>query len=152
MTRRRPPDRLAIRVNARAGAVALMLLGGAAPACADDALMTQLVGKTLSAVVYASASPGPVSGHSLQRIVLQAYLEPGGRALLRQWVSARDSYTAPVQGHWSLAADNLCIDLPAGPLCAKIHVWGPRIAGIGVQPYAMLDGDLRPGNAVTGSR
>jgi hypothetical protein len=42
--------------------------------------------------------------------------------------------------------------LPARPLCAKVHIWGPRIAGIGTQPYAMLDGDIRPGNAITGAR
>ena len=144
---------MAIRLNPVGVAVVLLLLlHGVTAACADDALATQLVGRTLSAVVYAAASPGPVSGHALRRIVLQAYLEPGGRAVLRQWVSARDSYTAPAQGHWSLSEDRLCIDLAAGPICAKVHVWGPRIAGIGVQPYAMLDGDLRPGNAVTGTR
>jgi hypothetical protein len=35
-------------------------------------------------------------------------------------------------------------------MCAVVHVWGPRIAGIGTQPYAMLDGDLQPGNVVGG--
>jgi hypothetical protein len=34
-----------------------------------------------------------------------------------------------------------------------VHVWGPRIAGVGVQPsYAMLDGDLKPGNVIGGRR
>jgi hypothetical protein len=85
--------------------------------------------------------------------MLQAYLEPGGRMVVRQWVASRNSYSAPAQGRWSVSDDRLCIDLPGGPpLCAKVHVWGPRIAGVGTQPYAMLDGDLQPGNAVGGTR
>jgi hypothetical protein len=126
-------------------------LTGILPARAEDGLAMQLTGRTLSAVAYVAAAPGPV-GNDLRRIVLQAYLEPGGRTMLRQWVAARGSYSVPTQGHWSVSADLLCIDLPRGPLCAKVHIWGPRIAGIGTQPYAMLDGDLQPGNAITGVR
>jgi hypothetical protein len=37
-------------------------------------------------------------------------------------------------------------------MCADVHVWGPRIAGVGAQPYAMLDGDLKPGNVIGGRR
>jgi hypothetical protein len=133
------------------GAIALVALTGVPQARAEDGLAAQLAGRTLSAVAYVASAPGPV-GNDLRRIMLQAYLEPAGRMLLRQWVAARDSYSAPTEGRWSVAADRLCIDLPSGPLCAKVHIWGPRIAGVGTQPYAMLDGDLQPGNAITGRR
>jgi len=137
------------RIAVSAAAFALSMLSGA-PVRAGDVLATQLEGKTLSAVVYASDAPGPVTGRSLHRIMLQAYLEPDGRALFREWVSARDRYSAPAPARWSLAGDRLCLALPGGALCAAVHVWGPRIAGIGIQPYAMLDGDLQPGNAISG--
>jgi hypothetical protein len=140
-----------MRRAAPIAAAALAGLLAAAPARAADVLASQLAGRTLSAVAYVAPGPGPV-GHNLRRVMLQAYLEPDGRALLRQWVAARDSYSAPTQGRWSVSADRLCIDLPAGPLCARVQIWGPRIAGIGVEPYAMLDGDLQPGNAIVGTR
>ena len=130
---------------------ALALLTPAVMAQGGEVLASQLAGRTLNAVAYVAPAPGPV-GNNLRRLMLQAYLGPDGRVLARQWVPARDSYGAPTQGHWSISADRLCIDLPAGPLCAKVHIWGPRIAGIGVDPYAMLDGDLQPGNAITGAR
>ena len=138
------------RLSLWGGVAVLWALAGADPVRAEDALARQLVGETLSAVVYASASPGAVSGKSLRRVVLQAYLEPDGRALSREWDSSRDRYSVPAPARWTLAADRLCIDLRTGALCANVHVWGPRIAGIGVQPYTMLDGDLRPGNTITG--
>ena len=84
--------------------------------------------------------------------VLQAYLEADGRALVRQWQSADNRYSAPARTRWSLSDDKLCIELSAAPICAKVHIWGPRIAGIGTRPYAMLDGDLQPGNAIAGGR
>jgi hypothetical protein len=124
------------------------------PACAADPpspLAAQLAGKTLSAVAYVPRLPG-AGGGGLRRIVLQAYLAPDGKTVLRQWIGSRNSYSAPVQTRWSLSESKLCIDLSAEPLCAKVHIWGPRIAGIGTQPYAMLDGDLRPGNVIMGGR
>ena len=54
---------------------------------------------------------------------------------------------------WSLSGSTFCLELPMGgtqPVCADIHIWGPRIAGVGAKPYAMLDGDLQPGNALSG--
>ena len=142
------------RMTASAGLTAFLLLVASGPVCAAGSapsLAAQLGGKTLSVVAYVPR-PSGAGGGSLQRIVLQAYLGADGKTLLRQWVGSRNSYSRPVQTRWSLNDDTLCIDLPAGPLCAKIHVWGPRIAGIGTQPYAMLDGDLQPGNAITGTR
>lgn len=141
--------RLLGRTPASTVVFALSVLCGT-PVRAGDVLATQLEGKTLSAVVYASDAPGPVSGRSLHRMMLQAYLEPDGQALFRQWVGARDRYSAPAAARWSLIGDRLCLALPGGALCAAVHVWGPRIAGIGIQPYAMLDGDLQAGNAITG--
>ena len=144
-----------IRMTASAGLAALLLLSIAGPVGAADpapSLAGQLGGKTLSAVAYIPRPPGAAGGGSLQRIVLQAYLEADGRTVLRQWLPARNSYSAPVRTRWRLNDNTLCIDLPSAPLCAEVHIWGPRIAGIGRQPYAMLDGDLQPGNAITGAR
>ena len=135
--------------------LASMVLLPLAPAAADNAapsLAAQLVGKTLSAVVFLPRPPGAPGGGALQRIVLQAYLEADGRSLMRQWLPARDAYSAPMQTHWRLRDNTLCLDLPNTPLCAAVHIWGPRIAGINQRPYAMLDGDLQPGNALTGPR
>jgi hypothetical protein len=141
-------------MKAWAGLVALLPLSAGGPVCAADpppSLAAQLGGKTLSAVAYVARLPS-AGGGGLQRIMLQAYLAADGRTLLRQWIGSRNSYSAPVETRWSLSENRLCIDLPGGPLCARVHIWGPRIAGIGTQPYAMLDGDLRPGNAITGAR
>lgn len=94
-------------------------------------------------------------GGELARIMLQAYLGPDGRALVRAWDESRDSYTEPVELHWSLTGDTFCVQVPLTgpqPICADIHIWGPRIGGVGAKPYAMLDGDLQPGNAIVGRR
>ena len=146
-------------MGAWAGLVALLALSAGDPACAADlapSLATQLGGKTLSAVAYVPHPPG-TGGGALQRIMLQAFLASDGKTLVRQWISSRNLYSAPVATRWSLSDNRLCIDLPATDLpgrklCANVHIWGPRIAGIGTQPYAMLDGDIRPGNAITGTR
>jgi hypothetical protein len=113
-------------------------------------LAGQLAGKTLSAVAYMPRSAGMPGGGELARLMLQAYLRADGRALVRAWDTTRNAYTVPVERDWSLNGSNFCVGLPAAPgtLCADIHVWGPRIAGINARPYAMLDGDLQPGNAV----
>jgi len=133
--------------------VALLLVGAGGEAGAADApsLAAQLGGKTLSAVAYVPR-PADSGGGSLQRIMLQAYLDADGRALVRQWVAANNRYSAPARTRWSLNDDMLCIELQSAPLCAKVHIWGPRIAGVGTRPYAMLDGDLQPGNAISGAR
>ena len=136
-----------LRILTAAGVVFAML--ATAVAHAQEAPLPQLVDRTLSAVVYLSTAPGPVSDRSLRRIMLQAYLAPDGRALLRQWIGTRDSYSAPAPARWSLDGDRLCLDAASLAFCARVHAWGPRIAGIGIHPYAMLDGDLEPGNAVT---
>jgi hypothetical protein len=107
----------------------------------------QLGGHTLSAVVFVPRPPGQ-GGGTLQRLVLQAYLAADGSAVVRQWLGARNRYSTPAPTRWSLADNTLCVDLPTGPLCARVHLWGPRIAGIGIRPYVMLDGDLQPGNAI----
>jgi len=115
-------------------------------------LAGRLAGSTLSAVAYVPWRPGLPGGGELARLMLQAYLRADGGAVVRVWDPGHNAYTAPVERRWSLEGDRLCIDLPTGPLCAEVHVWGPRIAGTGTHPYAMLDGDLQPGNAISGSR
>jgi hypothetical protein len=133
-------------------AVALTVFGHAAGAAESPApLASQLAGNTLSAVAYVPHAPGLPGGGQLSRVMLQAYLRADGRALVRAWDPAHDAYTAPAERRWSLSGSKFCIDLPIGPpnpICADIHIWGPRIAGVGIQPYAMLDGDLQPGNAL----
>ncbi len=133
-------------------ATALIFAAGVAGAAEPLAVLpAQLAGKTLSAVAYVPRPAGAPGGGTLQRIMLQAYLAADGSAVVRQWAPERNSYTAAAQTKWSLADNRLCVDLATSRLCAVIHIWGPRIAGIGTQPYAMLDGDLQPGNAL-GSR
>jgi hypothetical protein len=135
-------------------ALALLLTAPPVPAGAAETAVTadRLAGATLSAVAYVAREAGMPGGGELARIMLQAYLRPGGQALVRAWDPARNTYTATVERDWSLDGAKFCLGLPAAPrqLCADIHVWGPRIAGIGIRPYAMLDGDLQPGNALTG--
>jgi hypothetical protein len=132
-----------------------IVAGGAATAAEPPPVTaSQLVGNTLSAVAFVARQPGMPGGGELARIMLQAYLGPGGHALVRAWDAERDAYTPPAPLHWSLAGSTLCLDLPirgAKPLCADVHIWGPRIAGVGATPYAMLDGDLQPGNALRGA-
>ena len=128
-------------------ALAASLAGAAEP---PPVLPAQLAGKTLSAVAYVPRPPGAPGGGALQRIMLQAYLAADGGAVVRQWAPERNSYSVPAQTKWSLADNRLCVDLATQKLCAVVHIWGPRIAGIGTQPYTMLDGDLQPGNAIVG--
>lgn len=123
-------------------------------------LASQLVGNTLSAVAFVprpAGMPGAngPNGGELERIMLQAYLGIDGRALVRAWDPSHDAYTAPVERRWSLNGATFCVEVPLvgpQPICADIHIWGPRIAGVGVKPYAMLDGDLQPGDVVGGRR
>ena len=118
-------------------------------------LMARLVGNTLSVVAFIPHRPGAPGGGELTRLMLQAYFQPDGRALVRVWDPWHDAYTVPAERKWSLTGTTLCLDVPPpgnGPMCADVHVWGPRIAGVGTKPYAMLDGDLKPGNVIMGRR
>jgi hypothetical protein len=137
-------------------ALSSIALGGVAVAAEPPPVTaSQLAGNTLSAVAFVPRSAGMPGGGELSRIMLQAYLGPDGRALVRAWDPSRDSYTAPAALHWSLSGATFCIDVPikgANPICADIHIWGPRIAGVGAKPYAMLDGDLQRGNLLGGGR
>lgn len=114
-------------------------------------LAARLAGNTMSVVAFLPRRPGAPGGGELSRLVVQAYFGPDGRALVRVWDPWHDAYTVPAERRWTLTGSTLCLDVPApgnGPMCADIHVWGPRIAGIGTQPYAMIDGDLKPGNVI----
>jgi len=114
-----------------------------------------LAGNTLSAVAWVPHSAATPGGGALSRFMLQAYLRADGSALIRIWDTARNAYTRPVERNWTLSGSRLCLDLPApgpGRVCAEVHGWGPRIAGIGTAPYVMLDGDLKPGNTLFGAR
>ena len=129
------------------------LLTGTA-AGADSGLLT-LAGNTLSAVTWVPRAAATLGGGALSRFMLQAYLRQDGSALIRVWDPARNAYTRPVERNWTLSGSRLCLDLPApgpGRVCAEVHTWGPRIAGVGTAPYAMLDGDLKPGNMLFGTR
>jgi hypothetical protein len=120
------------------------------------ALPGQLAGHTLSAVAFIPPRPGTPWRGQLTRLMLQAYLGADGRAVVRVWDPARGAYTPPAERRWSLTGSTLCLEVPApgnGPMCANVHVWGPRIAGVGTKPsYAMIDGDLKPGNVILGRR
>ena len=137
--------------------VSLLSVGLAGQASAAEPavpLASRLTGNTLNAVAWVLSPPGGHAG-SLTRIVLQAYLRPDGRALVREWVPARNSYTAVTERRWSLSGSTLCVDLSSGgtpTVCAEVHVWGPRIAGYNTRPYAMIDGDLQPGNTIAPGR
>ena len=131
-------------------ALSALTLGGSSGAA--ELASQQFAGKTLSAVVYAANSPGPVGGRSLKRVMLQVYLKPDGTAVFRQWDAARDAYTRPAAASWSVSGERLCLRLPDRGFCVDVHIWGPRIAGVGIEPYAMLDGDLQRGDAIGAGR
>ena len=127
----------------------------AAPVAPPPVLATRLIGNTLSIVAFIPRRPGGPGGGELTRLMLQAYFRPDGRALVRVWDPWHDRYTVPAERPWSLTGNTLCLDVPApgnGQMCADVHMWGPRIAGVGARPYAMIDGDLKPGNVISSSR
>ena len=118
-------------------------------------LAARLAGNTMSVVAFIPRRPGAPGGGELSRLLVQAYFGSDGRALVRVWDPWHDAYTVPAERKWTLSGATLCLDVPApgnGPMCADVHVWGPRIAGVGTQPYAMIDGDLKPGNVIGGRR
>lgn len=130
----------------------MLALAGASQTGASSLLPNEsLAGHTLSAVIYLPAPTESRRG-DLERLMLQAYLQPDGGAMVRLWDTEADRYSVPVARRWSLSGSRLCIGLPAGEMCVDVHVWGPRIDGIATGPYRMLVGDLRPGNALIPGR
>jgi hypothetical protein len=128
---------------------------GADAAEMQPSLASRLLGDTLNVVVYAQRSAAFPNETGLLRFSLQAYLQQDGSALVRLWTPARDRYTPAVEGKWTLSGDRLCLDIPNPDLrriCADVHVWGRRLAGVGTGPYVMLDGDLTPGNTIFRTR
>lgn len=142
------PHAVPPRIRSWATLFALAIAAGPAPRASAGEAIATLAGKTLSAVTFVMRRQGVPS--ELHRFMFQAYLRAGGSALVRVWEPQRDAYTRPREGRWALSGSTLCLDLRAGPgrVCADIHIWGPRIAGIGVNPYVMLDGDLSSGNEI----
>ena len=129
--------------------------GGASAKGANGALRLEdlLPGNTLSAVIWVPRPAAISTGGALSRFLLQAYLRQDGTASVRVWDAARNAYTTTVERNWTGAGDKLCLDLPnpaPARICVEVHSWGPRIAGVGTAPYVMLDGDVRPGNAIRG--
>jgi len=146
------PHAVPPRMRSWAALFALAMAVGPAPRASAGEAIATLAGKTLSAVAFVMRRQGVPS--ELHRFMFQAYLRAGGGALVRVWEPRRDAYTRPREGRWALSGSTLCLDLRAGPgrVCADIHIWGPRIAGIGVRPYVMLDGDLSSGNEIAAGR
>jgi hypothetical protein len=130
-----------------------LMTPGFAASTANAPMM--LAGNTLSAVAWVPRPAGASGGGALSRFMLQAYLRLDGSALIRIWDAAHNVYTLPAERSWSLSRNRLCLSLPApGPdrICAEVHSWGPRIAGVGTSPYVMLNGDLKRGNTLLGMR
>lgn len=136
------------------GMAALLLAAGCGRAAAQNAAPASpglLAGRTLSAVIFVHRPPSEPGPSELARFMFQAYLRASGGALTRVWDTARDAYTRPSERQWTVSGSRFCLGLPAPApprICADLHLWGPRIAGIGIRPYVMLDGDLQPGNAI----
>jgi hypothetical protein len=149
-------------VTARAVVIGTLLSGalltagaGASAGDGPPAHAGFLAGNTLSAVIWVPRSAATPGSGALSRFMLQAYLRRDGSALIRVWDAVRNAYTQPAERNWTLSDSRLCLDLPTpgpGRICADVHSWGPRIAGIGTRPYVMLDGDLKPGNALFAAR
>jgi hypothetical protein len=122
---------------------------------AQSSLAGRLIGQTLTAVVFAARPAAPPGEGGLRRFALQAYLRADGSALVRVWNPARDAYGPTAERRWSLSGDRFCLDAPIpgpGRICTDIHIWGPRVAGVGIGPYVMIDGDLRPGDTILPTR
>jgi hypothetical protein len=127
-------------------------VGALAQQAAAPPLADALTGNTLSAVLFMPHEA--TGGGSLDRVVFQAYLRADGSALMRRWQPAQNAYSPVAERRWSVTGDQLCLDFPPNErvprTCVQIHVWGPRIAGntTGSGPFAMLDGDIEPGNSI----
>ena len=148
--------RVKIAFLATLAAPALMAASdNSGPPGTSHGLADRLGGDTLSAVVYAARPAAQGGDTRLRRYALQAYLRPGGSALVRVWNPARGAYAPAVERSWTLSGDRFCLDAPSpgpGRICADIHIWGQRVAGVGTAPYVMVDGELRPGDAIVPAR
>lgn len=149
--------RAQVRSAALVAAALLLAMGhGAVAQHAPPPLTDALTGNTLSAVLFLPHEAA--GGGSLDRVVFQAYLRPDGSALMRRWEPARNAYSALAERRWSVSGSTLCLDFPPNErvprTCVEIHVWGPRVAGNSTGPgqFAMLDGDIEPGNSVSAAR
>jgi len=136
-------------------ALAALVLAPVARAQDGDALSARLPGNTVSAILFLPHEGA--AGEVLDRVMFQAYLRTDGSALMRRWDGAHDAYTAPADGHWRVTGDTLCLafpDMPGPEICIETHVWGPRIAGNTAGPgrFALLDGNIEPGNSLVATR
>lgn len=146
--------------SARWAVAAAFFFSAAAPTgqAAESApsLAQALTGNTLSGVFFIPHD-APNGGGSLWRIMFQAFLRPDGSALIRRWDPAHDAYATTVQRRWTVSGTTLCLDFPGvgsdSQICVDAHVWGPRIAGNGTGSgrFALLDGDIEPGNSLLAS-
>jgi hypothetical protein len=135
--------------------LAVVFFAQRAPAQDESSLSQRLPGNTVSAVLFLPHEGQ--TGEALDRVMFQAYLRPGGGALMRRWDGSRDAYTEAAEGTWRVSGDTLCLSFPdmAGPeICVETHVWGPRIAGNTAGPgrFALLDGNIEPGNSLVAAR
>ena len=137
--------------------IALLLAPtGGARAGNTDALDAgrDLAGKTLSGVAFLPRTvSAPANGTpSLNTVMFQAYLAPGGTAQVRTWDPTADRYTPIASAPWHGAGDQLCLTVPAfqlpGELCVALHVWGPEFAGTAVNHTGMVKGDVQDGSAL----
>lgn len=135
---------------------AALLYGASLGASAQQTaapLADALAGNTLSAVLFLPHQAA-AGGGSLDRVVFQAYLRADGSALMRRWQPTQNAYSPLAERRWSVSGNLLCLDFPANErvprICVELHVWGPRIAGNSTGPgqFAMLDGDIEPGNSI----
>jgi hypothetical protein len=139
------------------GFAALATLAAAGPGHAQEVLPVDklngaLAGNTVSAVMFLPHED------QVQRVMFQAFLRPDGSELVRRWDPAHDAYTAPANAHWTLTGDTLCLVFPGlggdPNICIETHVWGPRISGntAGSGRFAMVNGDIEPGNSIAKER
>ncbi|HUZ74641.1 MAG TPA: hypothetical protein VMU87_16775 [Stellaceae bacterium] len=143
---------------ARAIVAAALVAVASAHARAQETAPPQadrLAGNTLSGILYLPREGA--KGETLDRVVFQAFLRGNGTALVRRWVPAEDRYSPPGEQRWSLSGSTLCLDFPPDEnvprLCIEAHVWGPRIAGnTTTGQFAMLDGDIEPGDTIVSAR
>jgi hypothetical protein len=138
-----------------AAAGLIVALGAAHAQQAAPSLEADLANNTLAADMFLPHERG---GNSLERVMFQAYLRADHTALVRRWDAQHNVYTAPAASHWHVDGSNLCMNFPglddAGDICIEVHVWGPRIAGntAGSGPFALLDGNIEPGNSLIATR
>ena len=128
---------------------AIMSAASAAGAqTAAPPLGAALAGNTVAAVMFLPHED------KVDRVMFQAFLRPDGSELVRRWDPSHDAYTAPADGRWTVSGDTLCLQFPGldgdPNICIETHLYGPRIAGntAGTGRFAMLDGNVEPGNSI----